>query len=52
MTGSDVAGEVSAALAAASLLFADDDPQYADKLLSHAEQAIHMINKEMKMVYL
>ncbi len=35
--GSDVAAESAAALAAASLIFRDSDPSYADELLMHAE---------------
>lgn len=35
--GSDVAGEAAAALAAASIIFRDSDPAYADQLLTHAE---------------
>lgn len=36
--GSDLAGETAAALAAISMVFADDDPTYAATLLSHSEQ--------------
>ncbi len=36
--GSDLAGEVSAALAAASLVFRHRDPDYAERLLAHAEE--------------
>ncbi|WP_062217703.1 glycoside hydrolase family 9 protein [Streptomyces sp. NBRC 109706] len=36
--GSDVAGETAAAMAASSLLFAEDDPAYAAELVTHAEQ--------------
>ncbi len=36
--GSDLAGETAAALAAASMVFADSDPAYSAELLSHAEQ--------------
>ncbi|WP_373291209.1 glycoside hydrolase family 9 protein [Paenibacillus marchantiophytorum] len=36
--GSDVAGETSAALAAASMVFKETDPAYAATLLTHAEQ--------------
>jgi endoglucanase len=36
--GSDCAGESAAALASASLLFADSDPEYSAELLEHAEQ--------------
>ena len=37
-TGSDLAAEVSAALSAASMLFAATDFQYAQLLISHAKQ--------------
>ncbi len=36
--GSDLAGETAAALAAISMVFADDDPTYAAQLRQHAEQ--------------
>lgn len=36
--GSDLAGEASAALASASILFRKEDPVYADELLEHARQ--------------
>jgi len=36
--GSDLAGETAAALAAASILFREDDATYADDLLVHARQ--------------
>ncbi|HET9315429.1 MAG TPA: glycoside hydrolase family 9 protein, partial [Vicinamibacteria bacterium] len=36
--GSDLAGETSAALAAASMAFRPTDPAYADTLLAHARQ--------------
>jgi hypothetical protein len=36
--GSELGGEGAAALAAASLLFRQDDPVYADTLLAHARQ--------------
>lgn len=36
--GSDVAGETAAAMAASSLVFAEDDPAYAATLVRHAEQ--------------
>ncbi|WP_132702569.1 glycoside hydrolase family 9 protein [Reinekea marinisedimentorum] len=36
--GSDLAGETAAALAAISMVFADDDPDYAAELLSHAKE--------------
>jgi endoglucanase len=38
MTGSELAGETSAALASASYLFRASDPAYADKLLTHAKK--------------
>lgn len=36
--GSDLAGETAAALAAASIIFRDSDPDYADELLQHARE--------------
>lgn len=36
--GSDLAGETSAALAAASLVFQEEDPAYAESCLQHAKQ--------------
>ncbi len=36
--GSDLAGETAAALAAASILFKQTDPDYSEKLLTHARQ--------------
>nr|BBA57845.1 endo-1,4-beta glucanase E4 [Thermobifida alba] len=36
--GSDVAAETAAAMAASSIVFADDDPAYAATLVEHAEQ--------------
>jgi endoglucanase len=36
--GSDLAGETAAALAAASMVFATDDPTYSATLLTHAKQ--------------
>ncbi|TCS41771.1 cellulose binding domain-containing protein [Reinekea marinisedimentorum] len=36
--GSDLAGETAAALAAISMVFADDDADYAAELLQHAEE--------------
>lgn len=36
--GSDLAAETAAALASASIVFADEDPAYSQELLSHAEQ--------------
>ncbi|TVU10142.1 hypothetical protein EJB05_43652, partial [Eragrostis curvula] len=37
--GSEVAGETAAALAAASMVFRDDDPEYAETLLASARSA-------------
>ena len=37
--GSDIAGETAAALAAASMVFRDDDPEYAETLLASARKA-------------
>ncbi|KAH7667580.1 Glycoside hydrolase family 9 protein [Dioscorea alata] len=42
--GSDVAGETSAAFAAASIAFRKSDPQYADVLLDHAKQLFQFAN--------
>ncbi|MFH8760531.1 glycoside hydrolase family 9 protein [Streptomyces atroolivaceus] len=36
--GTDLAGQTAAAMASSSMLFADDDPAYAAKLLTHAKQ--------------
>lgn len=36
--GSDLAGETAAALAAISMVFSDDDPEYRDTLLRHARE--------------
>ncbi|AXB42214.1 glycoside hydrolase family 9 protein [Amycolatopsis albispora] len=36
--GSDLAGEAAAALAASSMVFAGDDPAYANTLVQHAKQ--------------
>ena len=36
--GSDLAGETAAALAAASMVFADEDPAYSRTLLDHAKE--------------
>ncbi|MFX3651189.1 MAG: glycoside hydrolase family 9 protein [Paenibacillus sp.] len=36
--GSDLAAETAAALAASSIVFADDDPAYSARLLQHAEE--------------
>ena len=43
--GSDLAGETSAALASASLLFARDDPAYSRRLLDHAIQLFEFADK-------
>ena len=43
--GSDLAGETAAALAAASMVFRDSDPSYADLLLSHASQLYQFANQ-------
>lgn len=37
--GSEIAGETAAALAAASMVFRDDDPEYAETLLASARKA-------------
>lgn len=42
--GSDLAGETSATLAAASILFRDSDPDYSDQCLTHAEQLYEFAN--------
>lgn len=36
--GSDLAGQTAAAMASSSMVFADSDPAYAGKLLTHAKQ--------------
>ncbi len=36
--GSDLAGEAAAALSAISMVFADDDPSYANELIRHARE--------------
>lgn len=38
IAGSDLAGETAAALAAASMVFRTDKPEYATKCLNHARQ--------------
>jgi len=38
VTGSDLAGETAAALAAVSLVFRDVNPGYSSKCLEHAKQ--------------
>ena len=42
--GSDLAGETSAALAAASILFAESNPTYATECLRHAEELYSFAN--------
>jgi endoglucanase len=37
LSGSDVAAETAATFAAASIVFRDDDPAYADTLIEHAK---------------
>lgn len=39
--GSEVAGETAAALAAASIIFRETDPEYADKLMAGARKAFN-----------
>jgi hypothetical protein len=41
--GSDLAGETAAAMAAASLVFRNTYPGYANLLLEHAKQVLHCI---------
>ncbi|EFJ36806.1 hypothetical protein SELMODRAFT_77612 [Selaginella moellendorffii] len=43
--GTEVAAETSAAMAAASLVFRNDDPSYAQTLLSHATQLFAFADK-------
>jgi len=43
--GSELAAEAAAALAAASLLFAKDDPDYSRKLIEHAVQLFDFADK-------
>ncbi|XP_046979355.1 endoglucanase E-4-like [Schistocerca americana] len=43
--GSDLAGETAAALAAASLVFRGDKPEYADLCLRHARELYHFANQ-------
>ncbi|MCY0966707.1 glycoside hydrolase family 9 protein [Parathalassolituus penaei] len=40
--GTDLAGETAAALAAIAMVFAEDDPAYSSKLLTHAESLYHL----------
>jgi hypothetical protein len=44
LLGSDLAGETAAALAAASIVFKDTDPNYANTLLTHAKQLFAFAN--------
>jgi len=44
--GSDLAGETSAAMAAASLVFKKVDPTYSEKLLSHSKQLYKFANEK------
>ncbi|KAJ4957172.1 hypothetical protein NE237_013955 [Protea cynaroides] len=43
--GSDLAGETAAAMAAASLVFRDSDPSYANELLTHSKQLFEFADK-------
>ena len=43
--GSEVAGEVAATFAAASILFKDEDPVYSETLLDHAEDIYEFADK-------
>jgi len=43
--GSDLVGETSAALASASIVYRETDPQYADLLLEHAKQLYEFADK-------
>ncbi|CAM8963009.1 unnamed protein product [Rhodiola kirilowii] len=43
--GSDVAGETTAALAAASIVFKDSDPSYSSKLLQTSKQVFEFADK-------
>ena len=43
--GSELAAETAAALAAASIIFKDDDPSYAAKCLKHAEELYNFADK-------
>jgi endoglucanase len=42
--GSDLAGETAAALAAASIVFKNVDPNYSNNLLTHAKQLFDFAN--------
>jgi hypothetical protein len=44
--GSDLAGETSAAMAAASLVFKKVDPTYSEKLLNHSKQLYKFANEK------
>jgi uncharacterized protein YyaL (SSP411 family) len=43
--GSDLAAETAAALAAASIIFKEDDPSYAAKCLKHAQELYNFADK-------
>jgi len=43
--GSDLAGEAAAALASTSLLFKESDPEYAEKLITHAKSLYAFADK-------
>ncbi|KAL6986392.1 Endoglucanase [Sarracenia purpurea var. burkii] len=43
--GSDLAGETAAAMAAASLVFRQSNPSYANELLTHAQQLFEFADK-------
>ena len=43
--GSDLAAETAAALAAASIVFKEEDPGYSQKLLEHAEKLYEFADK-------
>ncbi|KAH9292189.1 hypothetical protein KI387_042623, partial [Taxus chinensis] len=43
--GSDLAGETTAAMAAASIVFKDSNPTYSNDLLSHAKQLFEFADK-------
>ncbi len=44
--GSELAGETSAAMTAASLVFKKVDPTYSEKLLTHAKQLYKFANEK------
>ncbi|KAH7840208.1 hypothetical protein Vadar_014172 [Vaccinium darrowii] len=43
--GSDLAGETAAAMAAASIVFSQSNPSYANELLTHAQQLFEFADK-------